>query len=193
MGRATPTCHPGYLPRPRLSESSGGMQELATGFISARVLSTQLMQTSPRPQAEAWGTHWRRKARWSGAAGRGAGLVCRVAGKFWPPEAGACPGLVLFGRFPPPGWPSPATCAKECAWERRPEPPRPPEAASAQVWAEGHGAQEGQSPSNSLPYGRASGVSGNSHHAPWAQGFPLVVGGLELSTLTSESQASPKN
>lgn len=53
------------------------------------------------------------QSRWEVLAPGGGGV-------FWsrPPRA-----------VPPPCWPSPATCAKECAWERRPEPPRPPEAA----------------------------------------------------------------
>lgn len=43
------------------------------------------------------------------------------AGKFWPGEVGGVSCLPSSpGQFHPSWWPSPSTCAKECAWERRP-------------------------------------------------------------------------
>lgn len=78
---------------------------------------------SPVPRSGAgsphcWGTDW-----WCEAGGRKRGGVRLWS--CWKVLALGGGGSVLFslllGWFHPPSWPSPTNCAKECAWERRPE------------------------------------------------------------------------
>ncbi|XP_049551177.1 membrane progestin receptor delta isoform X4 [Orcinus orca] len=78
---------------------------------------------------------------------------------------------LLLGQLHPPWWPSPSTCAKECAWERQPgrraggaAKLRPP-GGSTQVNVEvpGHHAQSQAAPTPSRPPG-PQGVLGRWYH-----------------------------